>query len=381
MTDNPGTSLIPINDESRAIAAFKTEGGLEPLLALIEAECRAIPQVLNTENGRKNIASLAYKIAQAKVKLDEIGASLNVPHQTEIDKVNAGRKVAKARLQALQDEIRAPLTQWEADEKKRIAAHEEKLKWFESLIIWGPEMPKPVTSEMIQARIDLINADARDWQEYSTRALRIKEENLKALAADLESTKAAEAEAAATVAWLAMYDSAIQENREFDLKRASAKAARELAEAAAKVDLVWAEAQTDNAEFDRQAEERRRIAAEERAENEKWQRIFAEADAENRAHDAKIEAAAEAKRAADKATQDEKDRVAAEEAATAKATAEREADEKHRQEIDGNAIDAIADILEAHMDMDYEAGDNRDAAFQIVQAISRGEVPNVSIKY
>lgn len=379
MTDNPGTSLIPINDETRAIAAFKTEGGLEPLLTAIEAECRAVPQVLNTDNGRKNIASLAYKIAQAKVKLDEIGAALNAPHQTEIDKVNAGRKVAKARLQALQDEIRAPLTQWEADEKKRIAAHEDKLKWFESLIIWGPEMPKPVTSEMIQARIDLINADARDWQEYSTRAARIKDENLKALAEDLETTKAAEAEAAATVAWLAMYDSAIQENREFDLKRASAKAARELAEASAKVELVWSEAHRENAEFDKAAAERREKAAEIKAEDEKWQRIFSEADSENREFDAKIEAKAEAERAAAKATQDEKDRVAAEEAATAKATAEREADEKHRQEINGAAVDAISDILTGLSDGETE--DPQDWAFEIVQAISRGEVPNVSIKY
>lgn len=374
------TSLIPLQD-NRAIEAFKTKGGLEPLLVAIELECRAQPQILNTQSGRDNIRSLAYKIAQAKTRLDEIGMGINEPHQAEIDKVNAGRKVAKARLQSLQDEIRAPLTEWEQNEKKRIAAHEDKLKWFESLIIWGPEMPKPVTSAMIQARIDLINGDGRDWQEYGNRALRIKGEMLKALAGDLETTKAAEAEAQATAVWLAMYDSALQENREFDIKRASAKAARELAEAAAKIDLVWTEAQADNAEFDRQAEEKRRIAAEERADNEKWQRIFAEADAENRAHDAKIEAAAEAQRAAEQATKDEAARQQKARDDEAAATAAREADQKHRQQINGAAIDAISGILKGLMYADNAGPDYQDLAFEIVTAIAKGDIPHVKIEY
>lgn len=379
MTEPQGTSLIPINDETRAIAAFKTKDGLEPLLSAIEAECRAQPQVLTTENGRKNIASLAYKIAQAKVRLDEIGMALNEPHQKEIDLVNAGRKVAKARMQALQDEIRAPLTKWEQDEKIRIAAHEEKLKWFESLIIWGPEMPKPVTSAMIQARIDLVNEDARDWQEYSTRAERIKTEVLTALRADLEATKAAEIEAAEAEKWLAMYDAAVQENREFDLKRAAAKAARELAESQAAVELVWAEAHRENAEFDRQRAEKLRIEAEERADNEKWQRIFAEADAENMAFDAKIEAAAEAARAAAQATKDEAARQQKIKDDEAAETAAREADQKHRGKITGEAVDAISDILSNLTGSASE--DPQDWAFEIVQAITRGEVPHVTIKF
>lgn len=378
MTENTGTSLIPL-PEARALEAFKKPGGLEPLLQAIEKECRGRPQILTTKSGRDNIRSLAYQISQAKVRLDEIGANLNKPLQAEIDKVNDGRKVAKARLQNLQDEIRKPLTDWEAAEEKRIAAHEEKLKWFESLIIWGPEMPKPTTSAMIQARIDLIEADARDWEEYKTRAARIKEETLKALRSDLEATKAAEAEAAETARWLAMYDSALQENREFDIKRASAKAARELAEAAAKVELVWAEAHRENAEFDKAAAERREKEAEARAENEKWTRIFAEADAENREFDAKIEAAKEAEAAAAKARQEEIDRQALEKKAEEDAAAAREADQKHRQQINGAAIDAIADILSGLSAGETE--DPQDWAFEIVQAIARGEIPHVSIKY
>lgn len=446
MADKTGTSLIPLN-ENKAITAFKTPGGLEPLLTAIEVECRSIPQVLNTANGRDNIRSLAAKIASAKVRLDEIGSSLNDPLYAEIEKVNNGRKEAKARLQALQDEIRKPLTDWEAAEKTRIAAHEEKLKWFESLKVWGPEIPAPITSHMIRARMELIEQDARVWEEYENRATRIKGEVLKAMTEHLQAALDAEAEAQATAAWLAMYAEAEQENRDKDIATAAAKQAREMAEAKAAIELVWSEAHRDNADFDR-------VRAEENAERERWNTIYAEAESENRNFDHKAVMEKQRKqfhedrilrirnlahgtghltsqtlkdrqdevwilrdgaidngydwqeykdvahRAAEEAidilfaattdaeNREEKKRkddlAAAQAEQTRKdneATAEREKDLAHKQTINGDAIDAIADILQNHMDMDYEAGDNRDAAFEIVQSIARGEVPHVKITY
>lgn len=433
------TSLIPLED-NKAIEAFKNEGGLEPLLSAIEAECRAQPQVLNTKNGRENIASLAYKIARTKTFLDDFGSKLNAPYQAEIDRINAGRKLAKTRLQALQDEIRAPLTKWEAEEKVRIAAHEEKLKWIESLIVWGADMPKPITSAMIQGRIDLITSDARDWQEYATRAEKVKAAALEALRADLETTAAAEAEAAETAEWLAMYAAAEQENREHDMKRAAARAARELAEAAAAVEIVWAEAHRENAEFDQRQ-------AEARAEAARWASIYAEADSENAEFDRRAQAEAERKKAhvlrigkiillkegagalhsaviqaridqiadlygghdwqefaeeAEKAKEEslgalgteltaaafreaeakkaaEDEAIAAAAADARAAEAERERNRAHKNRINGEACDALAAILE---DMGDAVGeDTADWAFVIVEAISEGRIPNVKITY
>lgn len=384
MTEKTENSLIPL-DDNRALRAFKDPEGLEPLLAAIEIECRAAPVVLNTENGRKNIASLAYKVAQTKNQLDKIGKGLTEDARKFIGEINDSRARAWERLESLQKEIRAPLDEWEEKEKARIKGHEAALAAMQALAVFPAELPPPSSAD-IKARIETLRAGrAEPWQEYETRAARFASETLQALNAALQAAEQREAEEKAAAEWDSMYQAAIQENREFDIARAAAKAARELAEkkarkeaeaaaAEAAINLVWEQAHRENAEFDaRKAQEKA-----EAEESAKWAAIYAAADTENAAFDAAKRAAEfarqESERAAAKAAQDERDRQAAEEKRKADEDAKRAADQENRQKINGAATDAIADIL-----VDIEGA--QDLAFEIVTAISKGEIPHVAIKY
>jgi len=377
-------SLIPL-DENKALKAFKDPEGLEPLLSAIEAECRQYPVVLNTENGRKNIAGLAYKVSQAKNRIDEIGKGLTDEARQFVNGINKARSAAWERLESLQKEIRAPLDEWEAREKERIKGHEDALAAIQALAVFPAELPAPTSAE-IEARIKTLKEGrGQAWEEYETRAARYTSETLQALNAARQEALNREAEAKAQADFEAMYSAALQENREFDIAVAAAKAAREQAEekarqereaaaAQAAIDLIWEQAHRENAEFDQRAAELRAEAE----ENAKWQAIFAAAESENEAFDTKARAAqfakAEADRAALRAAQEEKDRQAKAEKEAADAQAARDADTANRQKKNGEAIEAIADIIAAGHSRD-------DLAFEIVTAISKGEIPNVSIKY
>lgn len=373
MTEN---SLIPIQ-ENKALMAFKTEGGLEPLLAAIEKEARAAPVVLNTENGRKNIASLAYKIARTKTTVETIGKSLNEEHQKQIDIVNAARKMAWSRFEALQKEIRKPLDDWEKAEKARIAAHDAALKEMECLAVFDTEAPTKPTSADIQARIEKLDKDLnRNWDEYGTRAARIKRETMDKLAESLlEAQAREEAERIAEEHRIAL-EKQKQAERDAEIARVAAEEARRIAQEEAAIDIIWERAHRENAEFDaRKAEERAEFE-----EDQKWQAIYAAADAENESFDraklAKQVAAEEAKKSAERAAQAERDKIEREKQEADAAEAKRKADEDHRIRINNEAQDAIEVLITT--DPVFFA---KDIAARIVLAISKGEIPNVSIKY
>lgn len=370
--------LIPLS-ENQALEAFKTEGGLEPLLVRIEAHCRAQPQVLNTENGRANVKSLARKVASTKTTIEAMGKKLQEPYQAEIEKILAGRKNAWKRLEDLQKELTKPLDEWQAAEDARIKAHEDAILSISELALWPDEIPQP-SSKQIQKRIAEVNAkEPRNYEEYGTRAARITKETLEALEAQLNIALAREAEEAETAVFLKLYAQAERENEDFDLARAVAEEATRLAQEAAKIDLVWEKAHRDNAEWDKaKAEERNRIQAEE-AENTYWHNIFIQADLENKAFDAAIQAEKDKLEAAKEATRKEKLAACAATAAAAAAEKKRKEDEAHKTKINNEAIDVIEPIIADVLEGDYL--DTGEAAYQIIKAISEGKVPNVTIKY
>ena len=373
-------SLIPL-EQNRALKAFKDPDGLEPLLVAIEQECRAAPVVLNTKNGRDNIASLAYKIARTKTTLDEIGKGLNAEHQQQIDLVNGSRNKAWARLEALQKEIRKPLTEWEEAEKVRIENHEKALADMTAAAIFADDI-EPPTSEYVRERIARIQGIDRDWEEYETRSRRIKGETLAALDVFLQDALRREEEARIAEEKRKEEERLAQEVRDRAIAEAAAKAAREAAEQKAKedaaalaiqtaIDLLWEQAHRENAEFDN-------IKAQERAEREeqaKWDAIYDAAVAENAHRDTAARAAQYAKEEADKAAakaaQDERDRAAAAKAKEAADAAARAQDAANKARINHAAIEAII----------RRTGIDNTRAELLVQAIAEGEIPNVTITY
>lgn len=124
------TELVLI-DIPNPIVVFSTPNGLDAIIDKIEAEVKAIDRDISTASGRDNIRSIAAKLARSKTTLDKIGKELTEEQRKQITAVNAERRRAWDRMEALQHEIRKPLTKWENVEKDRVAADELASKWQE----------------------------------------------------------------------------------------------------------------------------------------------------------------------------------------------------------------------------------------------------------
>lgn len=114
-------ALLPL-EHINAVEVF-TGRKLDDLLAQIRAEVTTLVPDVTTAAGRKEIASTAYKVARSKTAIDDAGKELVAGWKSQAAVVDASRKKARDTLDALRDEVRAPLVEWEAAE----AAKEQAL--------------------------------------------------------------------------------------------------------------------------------------------------------------------------------------------------------------------------------------------------------------
>lgn len=125
--------LITI-EPTTALSVFTAADGIDPILERVAAEARALVADASTDKGREAIRANAYRVAQSKVYLDKIGKELVGEYKEVPRKIDASRKRAWDYLEALQAEVRAPLTAWEA-EQARIKAEQEAAAEAERLRI------------------------------------------------------------------------------------------------------------------------------------------------------------------------------------------------------------------------------------------------------
>jgi len=78
-----------------------------------------VPDV-STAASRKMIASKAFEVTKVKTTLEKQAKTLTEEWRTKTKAVNDGRNVIVDRLEALADEVRKPLTEWEDAEKARV---------------------------------------------------------------------------------------------------------------------------------------------------------------------------------------------------------------------------------------------------------------------
>lgn len=309
-------ALIPL-ESVNAVEVF-TGGGLDDLLARIRAEAVTLVPNVKTVAGRKEIASIAYKVSRSKTAIDDAGKALVADLKKQTGDIDSARKKARDTLDALRDEVRKPLTDWEEEqarvERERVEAEERARAAAEEARL--AEIARK--EEEIRAREEAVRAaeEAERQRAAAEQAERERVEREARLQA--EAAENAKREAAAAV-----------ERAEREAREATERAGREAAK----------------------AEQRAKDAAE-RAEREK----------------------AEAVAAAERRAQDEADR--AERERQAKADAQRKADEaraadvEHRRSINRAAMAAL-----------IAQGISEDDAATVITAIVQGKVPAVAIRY
>ena len=378
---------------------FFKPGGSADVLARLKDEVRRQAAELDvaTEESRKALASLAYKIAKSKTALDDAGKKLVADQKTAIKAIDAERSKVWDEMEELQKEVRAPLTAWEQKEKDRVAGHLTAIEAIVNEGVLRPGSGSVVIVEQltrIQAMLD------RDFQDFDHRAAVAAKTAIENLVPAFEAAKKAEADAAE----LERLRAKAEARREQDRLDAVAKEAREAAERIAREReaeiLREAEAERQRVENERnEAEARakqaeaRRIAEQQQAERERKQ---AEADAietvARLAREKKVALEdAERRRVADAEQADRRAKAAAEQAeldriaavdAERKLVADaakrqredreaRERDQKHRDGIDDTAVLALV----------FRCAIPKDAAEAVVRAIGAGLIPNTRIEY
>lgn len=162
-------------EKKNVLQVFTEPEALNPILDRIAQEARSFVPDVTSAKGRKEITSLAYKIAQTKTYLDGLGKDLVADMKELPKKVDASRKSVRDYLDNLRDEIRKPLDEYEAEqariEAERIAA--EQAEALSKQIAIDHEMALLMNESIDRKRED----DARRLeQERIERENRIRQE-------------------------------------------------------------------------------------------------------------------------------------------------------------------------------------------------------------
>jgi hypothetical protein len=350
-----GTDLAVL--EALTPADLFAPKGTEPVFEAISKEVALFVPDATTESGRKEIASMAYKIAQSKNFLDKVGKIFNSDLKEKTKAVDSERKVIWDKLEALQTQVRAPLDAYEAAEEARVQAHKDAMAQIESALVF--DVPNP-TIEQIQARADSLKPLCnRQWDEFREMFdQQFKEQWLK-----LEGIMSAAQKAASDQAELEALRAAKAAQDAKDAEAARQKAA----------DEQRAQIEKDAAEKAQRDAEAAIKAANDAAEAERQKAIKAQAESEARikaSEEARIAAEAKAKLESEQAVQREKDRAAAAQKKLDDEATARENDRAHHAKVNKEATEAVKQF-----NMDW------DSAAELVAAIEAGKIPHIKITY
>jgi len=291
------TALIEV--EKLDIVKLFSQQGMEEALSRIEARAKEFVPVLDTEADRKEIASMAYKVARSKTLIDDIGKETQAEWKKKVDEINKYRKVARDRLDVLKIEVRQPLTEWEAEEKKRrqekIAAEEKRVQIIRENIegikkeaIFDPGTPADKLQKRLQELQSIHIAEDR-YQEFTAEARACQTESSNILANALDKAIAWEAEQHKAKEEAARLEK-IRKEQEEEAARFKAIADEQAAKQKAiddekakfLADLKAEQERKDREEFERKAKEDAKIAAE-KAEKERVEREEADRKAKAKA--------------------------------------------------------------------------------------------------
>ena len=150
---------------------------VEIVLASIKERAKLFIPDLTTKHGRKEIASFAMKIAKCKTGIDGIGKDLVAKAKADVKLVDNKRKLVRDTLDALKEEVRRPLTEFEDAEKARVTRLNDGVNNMRdigdgALLEWGS-----LSLTELQEKI-LILDDKNDgtWEEFNDAAIKaIKE--------------------------------------------------------------------------------------------------------------------------------------------------------------------------------------------------------------
>lgn len=393
-------ALIENKTGTTLIEAFQPNG-LDQLIDKVRERAQNFKADISTKTGRDEIRSFAANIGKDKAQLERIGKSSVEDLQKTVKIVTSERIRAVAALQEIQDEVRKPLTDWEDAEKNRVDYMERMIKHIELCgigIVGDSPQPLQICLRELEEKIKIA---PEEYKEFEARARDAMESSLTRIRTAIEKNNK-DAEEKAELERLRKEDAdRKQHEHEAKIIAEAAEKARKDAETKAAEDArketARVLAEKDKVEREKQAaidlaekSEKERIASEKKAAQDLIDAENIRIEQANKAERDRVAAIAKAKEAAkiaaDKAEEDKlaaiarvHDQVAAEKKLEAAATAKREADKNHRAKINNEALKGISKALSginADVDADIDS-----IGKLIIAAIAKGEIQHVRISY
>ena len=344
---------VIVVDQERLQAFFSDGNNLDKAYGRIEKLAKGLVADVATKEGVSQIKSCARQIASAKTKIDNLGKQVVAELKKLPGVIDENRRNFREKMEALQAEIRRPVTEIEEREAEidRIKAVHQQLISADSATI----------KQNIEA-VKAIALTAEKWKESLEKATKAVNGEINALETMLKAAEKREAEARELDELRKKQEEAERIIREQKIREDAERKAREEAEA---------RASAEKARLEREKEEAERKAAEaERAAQEARERE---------------EAARNSKEALERAA------IGAQQAVPMSKTLPQPKPSKWTDEqkaVNKRLVADIADIIEpelktriaGHSDPGYRLA-AEESAKAIVKAILTGKINNLKVEY
>lgn len=344
---------VTVVNKASLLSFFKDGANLDGLYNVVQAKARALVADVTTADGVSKIKSTARQIASIKKRVDDIGKDVVAELKDLPKQIDANRKKWREDMEALQEEIRKPVTEIE----NRQAEIEEIRATHGKLALSGSEEIKAAIETL-----DKIELTGDKWKESLEDATAAVTAEKGALEVMLNAALKKEAEARELEELRKKQEEADRIIREQKIKEEAERRAREQAEAQAAAERERHRQEMERAEREKQEAERKAAEAE-KARKEAEER---EAEARRNQATASVDNGAQA-------------------TAPVKSPS-RWTDEQKK--VNSAILARFAKIIRAslpkhiagHSDQGYELAAN-EAAKEIIKAIACGKIENIKVEY
>ncbi|MCH7390277.1 coiled-coil domain-containing protein [Acinetobacter dispersus] len=367
---NAQVNELQVLEQNVIVAAFSKVGGTDELFEHIAQEVRSHVPDVTTKKGRDAIGSLAMKVSKSKTLIEKCGKELVAEQKAQIKVIDDDRIAIVKKFDLLRDEILAPRDAWEKAEEERVAKHTGSIRAIRSLYDENTVNQEAHVIKGYFFDIEKLEIDS-SFEEFEQEAKIAKLETLEKLRTALAAREKYEAEQAELERLRKEQQERLQREHEERIAKEAADKARIEAEA---------KALAEQKRFEREQKEQAELAERQQREAaEREARLKAEKEAallrEEQLKQQAIEQAKQAEIDRQNAVEQERLRIEAENKAKADAELKeqqaREANKAHKKKICNEALQGLMAI----------EGISEELGKQILQAIHKGEVPHVSIKF
>ena len=253
---------VIVADPDRLLEIFKDGKKLDAIYTRIEKMALGLVADVTTKEGVSQIKTCARQIASVKIKVDDAGKKVKAELNKLPDLIDENRRTFREKMEALQEEIRRPVTEIENREKeidrikamhmavamsgsaiirqqlekvKAIALTEEK--WKESLA----KAEEAVAGEVSALNLMLQEAEKREEEARELEELRKKKEESDRIIREQKIKEEAERRAKAEAEARAAAEKARLEREKAEAERKAAEAEKARQEAQERAERAEAE--------------------------------------------------------------------------------------------------------------------------------------------